>query len=334
MNPFRRLLPFLLALPLSFSLSAQDTVDARAAKAAADKVWEAQDWPAAGDAYQKVVALDPTDGTAWHHLGYALHMQGKLDEALKAHLAATKFPQVAAIGWYNAACVHAMQGRKDDAIACLEKSVAGGFGDREQVLGDTDFANLHDDPRFQKLVKSLPDAPSANAAKPYAYSGARVGARLAYFSAGGSPGQVSIDYGSPVWKDSYSKHAEDASLAGRRWRCGVDFWTTLDTNIDLEIGGVAVPAGAYYLTLERSKDGKFLLALNDPAIVRKKKLDAYVAHLTSGGTMVELALEKSDKVAEKLAFAMEPGEENGTATFKLAFGPYVLSAPMTLKLGN
>lgn len=334
MKPFRRLLPFLLALPLSLSLAAQDTVDARAARAAAEKTWEAQDWPAAGEAYQKVVGLDPEDGTAWHHLGYALHMQGKLDEALKAHLAATRFPQVAAIGWYNAACVHAMQGRKDDAIACLEKSVAGGFGDREQILGDTDFANLHDDPRFQKLVKSLPDAPSSTAAKPYAYSGARQGTRLAFFSASGSPGQIALDYGTPVWKESYAKHVEDQSLVGRRWRCGQDFWTTLDTNVDLVIGGVEVPAGAYYVTLERTREGKIVMALNDPAIVRKKKLDAYVAHLTNGGILVELALEKTDKLAEKLAFTMEPGEEMTAATFALRFGPYLLSAPMEIRFAR
>lgn len=338
MNPFQRLLPLLLALPLAIAQApAQDGAEAsarkselRAVRAAAEKLWDAQDWQGAGEAYTKLVALDAKDGLAWHHLGYSLHMQGRLDDALKAHLEATKFPQVAAIGWYNAACVHALQERKDDAIACLEKAVAGGFGDRNQLLGDADFVGLHDDPRFQKLVKSLPDAPSANTAKPYAYTGARLGTRLAFFSAGGSPGQLAIDYGTPVWKDSYAKHIEDQSLVGRRWRCGQDFWTTFDTNVDLSVGGVEVPAGAYYLTLERNREGAIVLTFNDPAIVRKKKLDAYVAHLTTGGIQVTMSLARQDEIAEKLAFALEPGEELDAATLAIRFGPYVLSAPVEI----
>jgi hypothetical protein len=121
----------------------------------------------------------------------------------------------------------------------------------------------------------------------------------------------------------------EASI-GRRWRCGLDFWTTFDTNIDLSIAGTEIPAGSYYLTLERTDANSIVLWFNDPATIRKRKLDAYVAHLVTGGIAVPMNLSEGEDTTEALDFRFVTGKENGKATLELRFGPYLLSAPMLL----
>jgi len=52
---------------------------------------------------------------------------------------------------YNVACVYALGGEKDKAIACLEHAVQAGFAHRDWVENDPDLDSLRDDPRFQSL---------------------------------------------------------------------------------------------------------------------------------------------------------------------------------------
>ena len=53
---------------------------------------------------------------------------------------------------YNLACFQALQGKKDEAFANLEKAITAGFGNAPQILKDEDFASLRDDPKFAELV--------------------------------------------------------------------------------------------------------------------------------------------------------------------------------------
>ncbi|MFO1050690.1 MAG: DUF2911 domain-containing protein [Planctomycetota bacterium] len=333
----KNVLLLLLLCVLALRLAGQEIVEAKAekasvsaARAAAQKAWEQQDWPAASDAYRKVVTLARDDGEAWHHLGYALHAQQRLDEALEAHMQATRFEGWAPVGWYNAACVHALKGHKDQAIECLEKAVAAGFADRNQIDGDTDFDGMRDDARFQKLVKSMASAPSAKKARPFVVDTKRGGARLAFFTAGGSPGQLALDYGQPVWKDEYAALIDSPKLLGKRWRCGQDFWTTFDTNVALTVGGQDIPAGAYYLTLEHRDADHYLLAFNDPAVIRGQKLDAFQAAKSSGGIEVPVQVAKGDKVAAALEFGFVAGKKLEDATLQLRYGPFTIDVPIAI----
>jgi tetratricopeptide (TPR) repeat protein len=53
---------------------------------------------------------------------------------------------------YNAACTYGALGKKAEALDALRKAFAAGFGNRNWAAKDSDFACLHDDPEFQKLV--------------------------------------------------------------------------------------------------------------------------------------------------------------------------------------
>ena len=54
---------------------------------------------------------------------------------------------------YNLACALARQGKTDDALAHLEKSVALGFSAAKHMEADDDLARLRDLPRFQAALK-------------------------------------------------------------------------------------------------------------------------------------------------------------------------------------
>jgi Flp pilus assembly protein TadD len=78
---------------------------------------EARDWKHAAGCYSELVKLDPNDAMAWRHVGYALHVEGRRDEAVVAHKKAAEFEKTRIDGLYNAACVFALEGERDEAVA-------------------------------------------------------------------------------------------------------------------------------------------------------------------------------------------------------------------------
>jgi tetratricopeptide (TPR) repeat protein len=115
----------------------------------------AQDWQAASVAYAKIVIAQPNNGQAWQLLGYSLHANGDLDRALRVHMKAAIFPNVRPIALYNVACVHALQGRTDQAFEYLDQAIAAGFNDPAQFAGDSDLNSLHADARWAQLSRVL-----------------------------------------------------------------------------------------------------------------------------------------------------------------------------------
>jgi tetratricopeptide (TPR) repeat protein len=55
---------------------------------------------------------------------------------------------------YNLACMYALQGRREEALASLEQSIQYGLLIREglHVSDDEDLKSLHGDPRFEALA--------------------------------------------------------------------------------------------------------------------------------------------------------------------------------------
>lgn len=56
---------------------------------------------------------------------------------------------------YNLACIRALQGRKEEALAELEQAMAAGFTDVSWARRDGDLASLRDDPRFHRILDPL-----------------------------------------------------------------------------------------------------------------------------------------------------------------------------------
>jgi non-specific serine/threonine protein kinase len=54
---------------------------------------------------------------------------------------------------YNAACVYATLGKKEEALKILIDVVGKGFQNLDWVARDPDLDILHGDPRFEALIK-------------------------------------------------------------------------------------------------------------------------------------------------------------------------------------
>jgi mannose-6-phosphate isomerase-like protein (cupin superfamily) len=153
-------------------------------------------------------------------------------------------------------------------------------------------------------------------------------ARIFYWFGPDSAGQLMIDHGQPLWQDAFSKFMQKP--AGRRWRLGENFWTTLDTNMPLQLGGVDVPIGQYYCVLENVQAGPRLVLL-DPQAVRKQRLDAFEAPKTTGGILVPMTASTRVELAGRLRFLLEvDGKDGDRATLRIRFGPHELTAPVVM----
>jgi len=187
------------------------------------------------------------------------------------------------------------------------------------------------------LFFSLPAAAQQQRPKIVAEGGTpddRASARVLYWNAqtDAAAGQVAIDYGRPVWKKDYNDPAKfDGMTRGKIWRMGSNYWTILDTELPLSIGGKKVPVGFYYLGLHRSEEGsEWSLVFIDPIRARKQRLDAFQiekapvefeAHMSAVG--------QAEAPAEKLTITLSyPKDDIKHVTLRVAWGNLVLSAPI------
>jgi hypothetical protein len=177
---------------------------------------------------------------------------------------------------------------------------------------------------------ALPQGAPKGAMRPVAESSARASSRILYFGGNSIGGEVIVDYAQPDWKDDYD--AQIDSMLGVRWRLGKNFWTRLDSNMDLNSNGVEIPAGGYYLVLERRKeDQAFVLYALDPVEVRDAKLDAFSAKDTKGGIAIPMEHKAIETKADKLQIRLDvdASRKNG-GNLVITFGKHQLTAKLTM----
>ncbi len=124
----------------------------RALLAEGQRELQIEKYAAAAEKFQEAVDSDPENATAWQLLGFALHSDGKLDQAITAHLKATEFASTKQLGFYNLGCAYSMKNELDKAIEYLDKSTEGGFGQWKLFEEDPDLENVRKDPRFAKVA--------------------------------------------------------------------------------------------------------------------------------------------------------------------------------------
>ena len=165
----------------------------------------------------------------------------------------------------------------------------------------------------------------------YAQTTPRMSTRIAWFSRTGSPGQLCIQYGQPTWKSDYDSKLDQAK--GKSLRLGSDFWTSLDTSVDLTIGGTAVPAGQWYLGLACSDDGQWSLMVMEAAKVREHKADAFVTQRLKAKIQAPLRHAAAEQQTDKLSIELtdEPGKV-GHGALRIAWGKHQLTAPIVADL--
>jgi hypothetical protein len=137
-------------------------------------------WSDAVPVLESVVMANPYEGRALYYLGVARQRLGRHQEALDALRGALELGVNGTRSGTRAAHVAlarslAATGEIDAALDHLEEAWAHwGFGGLRQLLGDDDFAVLHDDPRLRALAGLDPQADAGD-------RDARWRADLAYF---------------------------------------------------------------------------------------------------------------------------------------------------------
>ncbi len=126
-----------------------------------------------------------------------------------------------------------------------------------------------------------------------------------------SPGQVSVEYGLPVWKTEYDTLFEKMPT-GKRWRLGSNYWTNLSSSLPFEIAGKQVKAGYYYLVLERTDQEHWSLIMLEPAEVTKRQMDPYHVNLRDSGPGIAIPLqwERVDALADRLQITLKLKDED------------------------
>jgi hypothetical protein len=160
----------------------------------------------------------------------------------------------------------------------------------------------------------------------------RKATRIAFFdfNSMATAGQATISWGPGKWNDDYDKTADQ--LKGKVERLGKDSWTTLDSFMEMTIGGTKIPAGLYYLGIGRSENGDWSLVLFDSAEIRKTKADAFMTgQIKAASLKVPLTYTKSEKKAEELEIAFTADKENlGKGKLALRWGNHQVSAEVNV----
>jgi Protein of unknown function (DUF2911) len=167
----------------------------------------------------------------------------------------------------------------------------------------------------------------------------RGSARVLYWNTkvDAAAGQFAINYGRPVWKKAYEdKAAFDKMTDGKVWRMGSNFWTTLVTDLPINISGKEISPGTYYLGLHRSDDGaKWSLAFIDPAGAMATHLDAFDIRKAKVDFLAPMTTESAGETAEKLTITLTyPKGEIRNVTLKVAWGDLALSAPIKVSVSE
>ncbi|MEO6593748.1 MAG: hypothetical protein ABIP94_03235 [Planctomycetota bacterium] len=173
-------------------------------------------------------------------------------------------------------------------------------------------------------------APPPTEQTPYAETSQRGNTRIFYWFGPDSAGQVAVDFGRQRWQPAHAKFLRPPG--GPRWRFGENFWTSLDTNMQLELGGVLVEPGQYYLVLENVDEKGPQLVLLDPQEVRRRRLDAFEASKTTGGQRVPLAASASEQSASGLDIELVvDGKQGDRGELRIRFGPHLMTAPLVMR---
>jgi hypothetical protein len=125
-------------------------------------------------------------------------------------------------------------------------------------------------------------------------------------------GKVKIHYGTPTLGD---RNLDDLIKPGLAWRMGMNSPTTLETTIDLDLGGKKLPAGTYSLFARSDENKNWTLLISS----------AMKTMLDPSTVVVETPLHfvKADKSQDLLKITLE--KNTAGASLTIAWGTYRLN---------
>lgn len=111
-----------------------------------------EDFAAAAKKLKQVTEAQADNGIAWQLLGYSLHLDGKLDEAIVAHTKATEFPDFKQLGYYNLGCAYSLKKQPKKALEFLHIAMDNGFDRFEMFETDADLEHVKKSDGFKEIL--------------------------------------------------------------------------------------------------------------------------------------------------------------------------------------
>ena len=101
------------------------------------------------------LALNPEDARACNLAATTHSKLGEKEPALEFARKSLEIDPDDPMLLYNVACTYSMLGKADDALSCLERSIDRGFGHKQWIENDSDFAPIRDTARFQTILRVM-----------------------------------------------------------------------------------------------------------------------------------------------------------------------------------
>lgn len=142
---------------------------------------------------------------------------------------------------------------------------------------------------------------------------------------------ASLTHGQPDWKAEYDKPGALDMYKGKVVRLGKDWFTTLITSSDLEIGGARLAPGSYIVGLQVDKDGKLGLAFMDSTKAMKEGVNPFMSWTPEVVAPLTLNKDVAKESVAKMTMTFDAKEADaGKGTFTLAWGKHTATAPVQL----
>jgi adenylate cyclase len=101
------------------------------------------------------IELNPDDARAYNLAGSILAQMGEKERALDYARRAAEIDPDDTVTLYNAACTYAMLGQHEEALTTLETALDKGYGHKDWIEHDPDFASMRDTPRFKAILAAM-----------------------------------------------------------------------------------------------------------------------------------------------------------------------------------
>ena len=115
--------------------------------------FQKQDLDCAADHLRQATRLDPGSVLALTCLATVLMQRQQYAEAGEALARLVRLMPDNPTVFYNLACVHALQNKKDTAVNFLKQAVDKGYDRWEHIKTDADLKNIHDTAYFKNLIR-------------------------------------------------------------------------------------------------------------------------------------------------------------------------------------
>lgn len=126
-----------------------------AMEARADAAFMAKNFKDAVELYADVLEDQPLNGKAWFRLGFAQNSIGEFAKSATSFEKSYTAGFMPVISMYNVACGYARVGDKAKALFWLQKIADSGYRDVNQMMKDSDFDNIRNEPKFAQIMDQI-----------------------------------------------------------------------------------------------------------------------------------------------------------------------------------